>query len=65
MKCMFKKIVGYYVAYLDMQRRQIPLKCLVPVFKELLEDDGLLPLWQDLHLQHSQYQQVTTTSEGY
>lgn len=25
----------------------------VPVFEELLEDDGLLPLRQDLHLQRS------------
>lgn len=28
-----------------------PRKCLVPVLEELLEDDGLLPLWQNLHLQ--------------
>lgn len=41
----------------------IPLKCLVPVFKELLEEDGLLPLRQDLHLQHSQCQQVRKTSD--
>lgn len=30
----------------------VPRKCLVPVLEELLEDDGFLPLWQDLHLQH-------------
>lgn len=29
----------------------VPRKCLVPVLEELLEDDGLLPLWQNLHLQ--------------
>lgn len=51
--------------HIYMQRQQIPLKCLVPVLKELLEDDGLLPLRQDLHLQHSQYQRVTITSERY
>lgn len=37
------------------------MKSLVPVFKELPEDDGLLPLRQDLHLQHSERQRVLIT----
>lgn len=37
----------------------VPMQHLVPVLEELLEDDGLLSLWQDLHLQHNKQQLVT------
>lgn len=35
-----------------------PLKYLVPVLEKLLKDDRLLPLRQDLHLQHKHILQL-------
>lgn len=36
----------------------VSTKGLVPVLEELLEDDGLLSLWQDLHLESSKCSDV-------
>ena len=40
----------------------VPTKCLVPALEELLEDDGLLPLWQYLHLQKNKHKRFLITA---
>lgn len=41
------------------------VKCLVPALEELLEDDGLFPLWQNLHLQHNEHKRLLYTYMSY